>query len=181
MSYCKLDSNIVRSSIWTEDHATFKVWIALLAMKDQDGEVKGSNVGMARIVGVTVEEFDCAIQKFTSPDPHSSSTEFEGRRVQLIERGWLVLNHEKFRELDDEMERKAKNAKRQRRYEERCKERQKRQEASGDVRSDKNDAIQMQDAKTHPHPNSHSNVHEDVQMRQPQINPIQPIPTNWPE
>jgi hypothetical protein len=43
-----------------------------------------------------------AITTFLSPDPDSRTPEHEGRRIEVIDGGWRLLNHEKYRAIRDE-------------------------------------------------------------------------------
>jgi hypothetical protein len=95
--WAKLFSSIVTSTIWTEDNVTLRVWIALLATADAEGVVEGSVPGFANLARVSVEELEAAIEKLSSPDPHSRTPDKEGRRIEAIEGGWLVLNYGKYR------------------------------------------------------------------------------------
>lgn len=95
--FAKLFSSIVTSSIWCEDHATLRVWIALLATADADGVVEGSIPGFANLARVTVAEMKVAIEKLSAPDPESRTPDNEGRRIEAIEGGWLVLNYAMYR------------------------------------------------------------------------------------
>lgn len=110
MSYAKLFSSILSSTIWLEDHHIVRVWIALLAMKDQDGIVEASIPGLAHQARVTVAEAEEALQKFLSPDPYSRTPEHEGRRIAPVDGGWIVLNHEKYRMKEAAEERRQKEA-----------------------------------------------------------------------
>lgn len=95
--YTKLFSSILTSTIWLEAAETRIVWITMLAMADKRGIVEGSVPGLAHIAGVTMEATLVALTKFLAPDPHSRSPEAEGRRIQAIDGGWLLLNHAKYR------------------------------------------------------------------------------------
>lgn len=95
--WTKLFSTIVGSSVWMEDDRTLRVWFGFLALADQHGVVLGTPKRMAEILRVPYEDFEAAMEKFTSPDPESSSPENEGRRVAKIDGGWLVLNYVKYR------------------------------------------------------------------------------------
>jgi hypothetical protein len=97
MGFTKLDSGIVLSSVWSESLATRVVWITLLAMKDFEGKVLCSRQGLMRSANVPKEEFDEAIRTLESPDEDSRSVEYEGRRIEKIDGGWIVLNHFKYR------------------------------------------------------------------------------------
>lgn len=96
-SFVKLFEHILGSSVWAEDDKTLRVWITFLVMKNAKHIVRGSPVGIAHLARVSVEECRRAIQKFESPDPDSTSQEYEGRRIQKVpEGGWLVLNGAKY-------------------------------------------------------------------------------------
>lgn len=103
--YTKLASSLVTSSIWVESDSTLRVWIAMLALADQHGVVQGSVPGFARLCGMTIEEMEEALEKFSSPDPYSRDQEHEGRRIvrhdEPARGGWRLLNYEKFRETRD--------------------------------------------------------------------------------
>jgi hypothetical protein len=113
-TWTKLLGSIVDSSISREDHVTFRVWIILLAKADRDGYVWASVGGLADAARVTDEQCQAALDKFMSPDPHSRSEDFGGRRIQKVERGWLLLNHARFRDMRDEDAKREEDRKRQR-------------------------------------------------------------------
>lgn len=96
--YAKVFSDIVDSSIWDEDPATCKVWVTLLALSDQDGYVRGSPGWLAGKSRVTVDQCVSALEKFKLPDARSRTPDFEGRRVEQLPDGWLVLNYIAFRD-----------------------------------------------------------------------------------
>lgn len=98
-AFVKLYASILDSSVWLEDHATVRVWISMLAMADADGLVEASVGGLAARARVTRDECELALQKFQNPDPDSKSHQHEGRRVQRVDRGWMVLNHRAYRDL----------------------------------------------------------------------------------
>jgi len=118
-NYTKLFNSIITSTIWTEDDKTRIIWITLLAMSDQHGEVQASIPGLARIAGVTIEDCEASIKKLMSPDAYSRTPDFEGRRISPIDGGWELLNHGKYRLMASKEDEKANNAKRQRRHRER--------------------------------------------------------------
>jgi hypothetical protein len=116
MAYTKLFNSIVTSTIWTEDDKTRIVWITMLAIADKNGEVQGSIPGLARIAAVPVEACRTAIAKFLSPDPDSRTKDDEGRRIEEIDGGWSLLNHQKYREMASKDESREAEAKRKARY-----------------------------------------------------------------
>lgn len=98
--YTKLFSSIVNSTIWREDATICKVWVTMLALKDQHGNVDASVPGLADIARVSIEECEKALRIFLSPDPYSRSKEHEGRRIKEITGGWHVLNHDLYKEKE---------------------------------------------------------------------------------
>jgi len=74
------------------------VWVTFLAKANYHGIVKASRSGMIRSSNVSEKDFDRALKVLESPDSDSRSPEFDGRRIEKIEGGWLVLNYKKYRE-----------------------------------------------------------------------------------
>jgi hypothetical protein len=90
-----IDAEILNSSIWTESASTRLVWFTLLILCDTDGYVGASLPGLARQAAVSVEDCSLALTLFLEPDPFSRTKEHEGRRVEVADRGWRVLNFSK--------------------------------------------------------------------------------------
>ena len=120
-NYTKLFNSIVTSTIWTEDDKTRIVWITMLALSNQHGEVMASIPGLARVAGVSVDDCEAAIVKFLSPDKYSRTADHEGRRALPINGGWELLNHAKYRAMASREDTKNANAERQRKFKERQK------------------------------------------------------------
>lgn len=115
MSYTKLFHSILDSSIWQESHQTRIVWVTMLAMADQHGEVQAAIPGLAKRAGVTIAEAEQAIATLSAPDSYSRTPDHEGRRIAKIDGGWEILNHAKYRfaaSLEDRKEKAAMRAKR---------------------------------------------------------------------
>ena len=119
--YTKLFGSIVHSTIWREPNHVRLVWITMLALADQHGEVSASVPGLADAARVSVTECEASLAKFMSPDPYSRTKANDGRRIEPCEGGWLLLNHALYREKMSRDEVRAKNRKRQRRKRERDK------------------------------------------------------------
>jgi hypothetical protein len=101
MPYAKLDCGILRSSIWDESPEVLKLWIAFLAMKDENGFVQGTRTGIHRESNLPKDVFDRCLKYLESPDPLSKSKEYEGRRIEEVEGGWIVLNADKYQARED--------------------------------------------------------------------------------
>lgn len=80
-----------------ESKETRLVWITLLAMKDFDGVVKSSMVGLADRAKVDLEECRRAIAIFLAPDPDDTSKVEDGRRLREIQGGWQIVNNDLYR------------------------------------------------------------------------------------
>jgi hypothetical protein len=117
--FTKLFSDIVLSSIWSEDDKTRIVWITLLATSNADGFVSASLPGLATAARVTIEECEAALAKLASPDPHSRTKDHEGRRIETVDGGWLILNYRLYRDRTSDDPNAIAVRERMRRYRER--------------------------------------------------------------
>ncbi len=91
--YNRLFTKILDSSIWLEDVTTRIVWITLLAAMDEDGYAHFSAVeNLALRARVSIKEAEFALQRLMSPDSNSENPAYEGRRVERVAGGFLVLN-----------------------------------------------------------------------------------------
>jgi hypothetical protein len=106
--YTKLFSRILDSTIWHEDDETRILWITMLAMADQDGDVLCTIPGLAARARIPLAACERALQRFQQPDKYSWSQEQEGRRVHVTPGGWHLINHAKFRSLMSAEERREK-------------------------------------------------------------------------
>ena len=107
--YVKLFSQILDSSIWLETGDTRIVWITLLAAMDVDGFARFATVeNLARRANVSTDACQIAVNVLESPDPNSSDDANEGRRIERVPGGWLVLNCSKYRELERELNRRER-------------------------------------------------------------------------
>ena len=106
VTFTKLFSSITASTVWAEDSDTRVVWITMLAMADRRGRVWASIPGIAGIARVSVPAARKAIAKFLAPDPDSRTKTDKGRRIEEIDGGWRLINYVKYRELQDDEERR---------------------------------------------------------------------------
>lgn len=97
MGYTKLFGCIVASTIWREDNATRLVWITMLAMKNERHIVEASLPGLADLARVSFEDCEKAVAKLESPDKYSRNQDHDGRRIEKVQGGWLILNGEYYR------------------------------------------------------------------------------------
>ena len=104
-TFTKLFSGITESTVWVEPYATRVLWVSMLSWADKRGRVFGSVPGIARRAGINVDEAEAALASFLSPDSHSRTKDNDGRRIEPIDGGWLLLNYAKYRELRDHEDR----------------------------------------------------------------------------
>ena len=98
--YNKLFTKILDSSIWLEPDATRLVWLTIIAAMDEDGFAQFASVGnLAHRARVSPDGAARAVLTLESPDPDSSDRDHEGRRMERVDGGWMVLNSNKYRDL----------------------------------------------------------------------------------
>lgn len=68
----------------------------MLALRNKDGEIFASLGGLAHQARVSKEKTALAIKKFLLPEDDSSSRD-DGRRIEEIQGGWRLLNHERIK------------------------------------------------------------------------------------
>ena len=98
--YNKLFTKILDSSIWLESLPTRIVWLTLIATMDETGFCQFAAVGnLASRARVTLEQARKAIDCLEGPDAESGDPANDGRRIERVPGGWMVLNAEKHREM----------------------------------------------------------------------------------
>jgi len=107
--YTKLFHSILASTIWREDDKTRIVWITLLAMANKYGVAEGSIPGLADMARVSIEDCEAALAKLEGPDKYSRTKENDGRRIEPVDGGWLLLNHAKYRAKMNQDDRREYN------------------------------------------------------------------------
>jgi hypothetical protein len=105
--YTKVFASLLDSTVWGLGKEARLLWITLLLKKDRGQVVRASLPGLAHSARLTVGEVELALEELLAPDKYSQSREHEGRRIERVEGGWLVVNGEKYRDmlnLDDRRE-----------------------------------------------------------------------------
>jgi len=121
MSYTKLFSHIITSSVWSENDQTRVLWVTMLALSNKYGEVMAAIPGLAKVASLSIEATEAGIARLMSPDKHSRTKDEAGRRISEIDGGWHIINYEKHRRMASFDEKKERNRERQRRFRERHK------------------------------------------------------------
>jgi len=98
--YNKLFTKILDSSIWLEDASTRLVWLTMIAAMDETGFCQfASPANLAHRARVPQEDVNRALACLEGSDDQSSDPDNEGRRVERVPGGWMVLNAPKYRAL----------------------------------------------------------------------------------
>lgn len=98
MSFCLLWSKTLQSSLWINGTKEDKLlWFTILMMKDKDGMVLCSLIGLADAAKLKKSECEESLAKFMDPDADDTSGVNEGRRLRKVQGGWQVVNHEHYR------------------------------------------------------------------------------------
>ncbi len=104
--WTKLAGTVLTSTIWQEPDTTRIVWITMLALKDAGGFVAAAVPGLANVANVSIADTEKALKTLLAPDPYSRSKEHDGRRVEAVDGGWIVLGHFKYRKMRNAEERR---------------------------------------------------------------------------
>ncbi len=153
--YNKLFTKILDSSIWLESTTTRIVWLTMIAMMDEAGFVQLAAVGnVAARARVSLSAAETAIKTLEAPDAASSDQDHEGRRLERVPGGWLVLNAQKYRAMVTRVVIQAQTRERVRRHREKRKSNAAvtPSEAESDTRSEAKNEDQVQRASAQ---NSH--------------------------
>jgi len=120
--YNKLFTKILDSSIWLEPDSTRIVWVTCIAAMDEDGFVQMATVeNLAKRANVSFKTCQKAVASLESPDKGSSDPDNDGRRLERVQGGWMVLNAQKYRELVTREVAKAQTRERVKRFREKKK------------------------------------------------------------
>jgi len=98
--YSPLWSQITDSSLWCEPDFVVKIFLTMIAKKDLDDVVRGSAFNIAQWAKKTEAETIEALKILSSPDTKRIEPQpYEGRRIEKVEEGWLVLNGALYRKM----------------------------------------------------------------------------------
>ena len=118
--YNKLFNKIVDSSIWMEADHVRLVWMMFIAIMDEDGFVNLATIkNVAHRAVIDIDKAEDAIGILEAPDAGSSNPENEGRRLQRVPGGWMVINAPEYRDIVKREHQKELNRKRVKRHRER--------------------------------------------------------------
>jgi hypothetical protein len=181
MSFAKLDSGIVDSTLWMQPHDVLRVWIAMMAKADATGYVRASVPSMAHLCMVPIERLEQVLAILTSPDPYSRTPDDDGRRLRAVEGGWQLVNYLAYRNARDvDAERLRKR------------EWDREHRSSGHARSKQSDSPTQSDAvRRNPTSPTHAEAEAEVEAEKPKQEQASPrgsrlpagstLPADWLE
>lgn len=114
--YTKLFTTLLDSTVWALSKEARLLWITMLLKKNRDQIVECSIPGLAHAARLSVEETEVALEELGRPDPYSQTKVKDGRRIEKIDRGWLVINGELYRNLLSAEERLEYKRRKQKEY-----------------------------------------------------------------
>lgn len=113
MAFVKVHREMLDSSVWIGTSADVKVlWVVMLVMADQNGEVRGGIPALMKHSELPRERCLIALDVLLSPDPDSKSQTADGRRIEEIDRGWRIVNYYYYRRLCSAEEKRRKDRER---------------------------------------------------------------------
>jgi hypothetical protein len=121
ITWTPIFSKIVDSSLWWEPDYVCKVFVTLLALKDADQVVRHTAFAIGKKCWPTDEKAEAkaldALKILSSPDKRRIEPQpHDGRRIQKVDDGWLVLNGMYYEDMMRAISRKVYKARKQREY-----------------------------------------------------------------
>jgi hypothetical protein len=96
-TFSLLWGSIIHSSLWIRGTKDARLlFISMMAMRDSEGVIRSSFIGLADAAKIKPEECKVALSELMSPDPDDSSGVEDGRRVREVSGGWQIINHEHY-------------------------------------------------------------------------------------
>lgn len=109
-----------------EDWRALITFQQMIVLCDADGVIDMTPGAISRRTGIPSEHIEAGIQILENPDPYSRTEGDEGRRIIRLDAhrpwGWLIVNHSKYKNLQDSDTVREQNRERKRRQRERAKQ-----------------------------------------------------------
>lgn len=116
-TWSPLFSKIVDSSLWREKDEVIKIFLTMLAKKDADQVVRANAYMIGEWAKKTEAETLSALKVLASPDRRRIEPQpYEGRRIQKVADGWLILNGQYYENLMRSINRRAYKTAKQAEY-----------------------------------------------------------------
>lgn len=108
-SWAPLWSGLVDSSIWEEDDHVFRVFMAMLSLKDSNHIVSMDGYRLAKRIHMEVKDVEAALKVLSKPDKKRPDQPLGGIRIKKVDDGWEIVNGEFYRKLVSDEMRRARN------------------------------------------------------------------------
>ena len=115
-SWSPLSDGIVDSSIWEEPDHVFRVFIGMLSIKGPGDLVMLDSYKLHRRFHMEHGLVLDALKVLSSPDTKRPGQPHEGRRVEAVDGGWMILNGAEYREKARVIMKRARDARAQANY-----------------------------------------------------------------
>jgi hypothetical protein len=179
--FTKLYSNITDSTLMEQPINVRYVFMMLLAIADPEGYVASTPKATAARLNMDQDAFDQAIEALSAPDPESNFPDYEGRRLVPSDRGrgWLITTYQHYATIRNEVHKRQYMREYMRSY----------RAKKASVNINKEDVKSLRITSLALLEGEEDTKEKKTQLRNngeeapktPIFNPIQPIPTNWPE
>lgn len=108
-----------------EDWRALITFQQMIVLCDADGVIDMTPGSISRRTGIPIEHIKAGIDILENPDPYSRTPDQEGRRIVRLDEhkawGWFLVNHQKYKSLQDSDEVRRLNRERKARQRERQK------------------------------------------------------------
>ena len=119
-TYAPLFASIVESSLWKQPLHVRVLFVTMLPRKDWDHVVRVSDHHLKNMANITDDQTMDGLRILSSPDTSTTIPQpFDGRRIERVEEGWLILNGDKYQRMMKQLNQRAMGAKRKREQRER--------------------------------------------------------------
>lgn len=112
--YATVFRSTLQSTVWQRPDPIRLVWLTMLMLADSEGNVFASIPGLAHTARVSVADCETAIREFQQSDHYSRDSSNDGRRIEEIDGGYLLLNYKKWCARARSKARREQNAEHQR-------------------------------------------------------------------
>jgi hypothetical protein len=113
--FVKMWKRMLRSSFAALDPVTKWLFITLLCEAEPDGSLYATIEYLSAVSRLSEDEVEQGLTVLQQPDPASTTTDHEGRRLLAVgPNEWFLVNYEKYRKMGAEEERRERDAERKR-------------------------------------------------------------------
>lgn len=123
-NWAPLWSGLVDSSIWEEEDHVFRVFMAMMSLKDANHVVSMDGYRLSKRIHMDLVKVEDALRVLSQPDIRRPGQEHEGRRIRKVEDGWGIINGEYYRQLVREEMKRLRNRRAQQAHRERMRQKQ---------------------------------------------------------